>query len=63
MQNGDNCYTRLRLILKDPNAVDELTLKQTGSKGIIKSGNNVQVVYGLNVKSVRDQVDQQLGGI
>ena len=43
--------------------VDEQTLKQTGSKGIIKSGNNVQVVYGLNVKSVRDQVDQQLGGI
>lgn len=63
IENVDNCYTRLRLILKDPNAVDELTLKQTGSKGIIKSGNNVQVVYGLNVKSVRDQVDQQLGGI
>ena len=63
IENVDNCYTRLRLILKDPNVVDEQTLKQTGSKGIIKSGNNVQVVYGLNVKSVRDQVDQQLGGI
>ncbi|MEM5594938.1 glucose PTS transporter subunit EIIB [Niallia circulans] len=63
IENVDNCYTRLRLILKDPNIVDEQTLKQTGSKGIIKSGNNVQVVYGLNVKSVRDQVDQQLGGI
>jgi maltose/glucose PTS system EIICB component len=63
IENVDNCYTRLRLILKDPTVVDEQTLKQTGSKGIIKSGNNVQVVYGLNVKSVRDQVDQQLGGI
>jgi len=63
IENVDNCYTRLRLILKDPDMVDEQTLKQTGSKGIIKSGNNVQVVYGLNVKSVRDQVDQQLGGI
>jgi len=63
IENVDNCYTRLRLILKDPNAVDEKVLKETGSKGVIKSGNNVQVVYGLNVKSVRDQVDQQLGGL
>lgn len=63
IENVDNCYTRLRLILKDPNAVNELVLKETGSKGVIKSGNNVQVVYGLNVKSVRDQVDQQLGGL
>ncbi|MBU8772511.1 PTS transporter subunit EIIC [Cytobacillus oceanisediminis] len=63
IENVDNCYTRLRLVLKDPNAVDEQLLKETGSKGVIKSGNNVQVVYGLNVKSVRDQVDQKLGGL
>ncbi|UKS65212.1 PTS transporter subunit EIIC [Rossellomorea marisflavi] len=59
----DNCYTRLRLVVKDPGVVDEQKLKETGSKGVIKSGNNVQVVYGLNVKSVRDQVDQNLGGM
>jgi maltose/glucose PTS system EIICB component len=63
IENVDNCYTRLRLVLKDPNVVDEQMLKETGSKGVIKSGNNVQVVYGLNVKSVRDQVDQKLGGL
>ncbi|MGG4322524.1 PTS transporter subunit EIIC [Bacillus sonorensis] len=63
IENVDNCYTRLRLILKDPTIVDEATLKQTGSKGVIKSGNNVQVVYGLHVKQVRDQVDMTLGGV
>ena len=63
IENVDNCYTRLRLVVKDPGAVDEQKLKETGSKGVIKSGNNVQVVYGLNVKSVRDQVDQNLGGM
>ncbi|MDT3425345.1 PTS system maltose and glucose-specific IIC component [Paenibacillus forsythiae] len=63
IENIDNCYTRLRLILKDPDVINEGVLKETGSKGIIKSGNNVQVVYGLHVKTVRDQVDQQLGGI
>ena len=62
IETVDNCYTRLRLVLKDPGVVDEQKLKETGSKGVIKSGNNVQVVYGLNVKSVRDQVDQKLGG-
>ncbi len=38
----DNCYTRLRLVVKDPGVVDEQKLKETGSKGVIKSGNNVQ---------------------
>ncbi len=63
IENVDNCYTRLRLVLKDPGKVDEGLLKETGSKGVIKSGNNVQVVYGLNVKTVRESVDQNLGGI
>nr|WP_277620264.1 PTS transporter subunit EIIC [Mesobacillus campisalis] len=63
IESVDNCYTRLRLVLKNPEAVNEEVLKETGSKGVIKSGNNVQVVYGLNVKSVRDQVDKRLGGL
>lgn len=63
IENVDNCYTRLRLVLKNPDIVDESILKETGSKGVIKSGNNVQVVYGLNVKTVRNQVDNHLGGL
>jgi PTS system maltose and glucose-specific IIC component len=63
IENVDNCYTRLRLVLKNPDIVDENLLKKTGSKGVIKSGNNVQVVYGLHVKTVRDQVDNNLGGL
>ena len=62
IESVENCYTRLRLVLKDPDAVDETVLKGTGAKGVVKSGNNVQVVYGLQVKSVRDEVDQYLGG-
>lgn len=58
----DNCYTRLRLILADPELVKEDVLKQeTGANGVIKKGNNVQVVYGLKVNSVRKAVDAQLG--
>lgn len=58
----DNCYTRLRLLLDNPDLVDETTLKQdTGANAVIKKGTNVQVVYGLKVTAVRKAVDMELG--
>lgn len=58
----DNCYTRLRLLLDNPDLVDEAVLKQdTGANAVIKKGNNVQVVYGLKVTAVRKAVDTELG--
>ena len=58
----DNCYTRLRLILADPELVkDDVMKNETGANGVIKKGSNVQVVYGLKVNSVRKAVDQELG--
>ncbi len=62
IKSVDNCYTRLRLVLNDPERVDENRLKsETGASGIIRKGDNVQVVYGLNVGSVRKSVDSYLG--
>lgn len=57
----DNCYTRLRLILEDTSKVDESTLKGTGAAGVIKKGENVQVIYGLQVTRIRSMVDEALG--
>lgn len=58
----DNCYTRLRLILENPDLVDENILKQdTGANAVVKKGCNVQVVYGLKVTAVRKAVDTELG--
>ncbi|MBF9209704.1 PTS transporter subunit EIIB, partial [Enterobacter hormaechei] len=51
------CYTRLRVTVKDVAIIDEPRLKATGAKGIIKQGNNVQVVYGLHVKKMREAVE------
>lgn len=57
-----NCYTRLRLTLKDPALVDEQTLRtDTGASGVIVKDQNVQVVYGLQVNSVRRSVEKYLG--
>ncbi len=56
----DNCYTRLRVTVKDIARINEPQLKATGAKGIIKQGNNVQVVYGLHVKKMREAVEMFL---
>ncbi|MEH7383078.1 PTS transporter subunit EIIC [Bacillus sp. JJ1533] len=57
-----NCYTRLRLTLDNPDKVDEDTLKkETGASGVVIKGNNVQVVYGLQVTNIRKEVDSFLG--
>lgn len=62
LEKVDNCYTRLRLILKNPELVKDDVLKnETGANGVVKKGNNVQVIYGLKVNAVRRAVDAALG--
>ncbi|WP_312432538.1 PTS transporter subunit EIIC [Lacrimispora sp.] len=62
IEKVDNCFTRLRLILTDPDLVLEDVLKNgTGANGVVKKGNNVQVIYGLKVTAVRRAVDEELG--
>lgn len=43
--------------------VDESILKDTGTAGVIKNGNNVQVVYGPKVNEVRNSVDKYLASL
>lgn len=58
----DNCYTRLRVVVKDSSLVNEELLKnETAANGVVIKGENVQVVYGLKVTSVRKSVDEYLG--
>ncbi|OCQ51142.1 PTS system glucose-specific EIICBA component [Photorhabdus australis subsp. thailandensis] len=56
----DNCYTRLRVTVHNSFLIDENKLKSTGAKGVIRQGNNVQVVYGLHVKKVREAAEEAL---
>ncbi len=61
IKSVENCYTRLRLVLNTPELVDENLLKNhTGASAVIKMGNNVQVVYGLQVNAIRKAVDSAL---
>lgn len=56
----DNCFTRLRLELKDVSMVDEALLKETGSKGLVKRGSEIQIIYGTNVGSFRRMLEDYM---
>lgn len=58
----DNCYTRLRLTVKNPALLKENILEQRiNAKGVIQQDNHIQVVYGLEVTKVREDLDNYLG--
>lgn len=62
VESVTNCYSRLRTVLKDPTLVDEAGLKnETQASGVVFKGNNVQVVYGVQVGSIRKSVDEVMG--
>ena len=55
----DACMTRLRLTLKDPNAIDETQLRALGARGFVRPGGNaLQVVLG----PIADQVAGEIRG-
>lgn len=59
----ENCFTRLRVDLVDPSLVDEASINKTKNSGIVKRGNNIQVIYGLDVPQIRKAVDDKLASL
>ena len=61
IQTLDNCVTRLRVEVKDSNAINEDTLKAAGAKAVVRTGaGSVQVVIGLKVQKVADELRKML---
>ncbi|SEN71194.1 PTS system, maltose and glucose-specific IIC component [Amphibacillus marinus] len=53
----ENCFTRLRLVLKDANVADEKALKNTGAAGVVKiDDTHLQVIYGPQVEGIAQKV-------
>ncbi len=40
--------------------VDEALLKETGSKGLVKRGSEIQIIYGTNVGSFRRMLEDYM---
>lgn len=54
----DNCFTRLRVGLKNEKKVDEKLLQTTGSKGILRKKGIIQVIYGPEVEALKPYVQE-----
>ncbi|MNI85613.1 PTS system maltose- and glucose-specific EIICB component [compost metagenome] len=57
----DACITRLRLIVKDEKAVNDVNLKKLGASGVIRLGKGaVQVVFGPQSEAIKDEIKKLL---
>lgn len=57
-----NCFTRLRVKVKDAEKISEETLaKVSRQKGIIRDGNNIQIIIGMDVQTFKNDVCESLG--
>lgn len=58
----NNCFTRLRIDVLDINKVDKSKLEQfPGQKGVIIDKNNIQIVIGMGVQPIREEMAEELG--
>lgn len=59
IESLDNCVTRLRVVVKDMNKVDEERLMAEGALGVVKlDAHNLQVVIGTRVGSLKADLDR-----
>lgn len=56
----NNCYTRLRIDVKDESMVDETVLKKSRNQGIIRKGSHIQIIIGMDVPEVKEALVAQL---
>ena len=56
----DCCATRIRITVAEPDRVRDELLKQTDSRGIVKKGQGVQVIYGPHVTVIKAKLEEYL---
>lgn len=56
----ENCFTRLRVNLIDPSKLDEAKINTIENSGIVKKGNDIQIIFGLAVPQICNAVQAEL---
>ena len=51
-----NCATRLRLVVKDAEKINDDELKKLGAMGIIKKGNAIQIIVGTQAEHIANDM-------
>lgn len=57
----DNCFTRLRVSLYDTTKLKKGRIDQMQHSGIVEKGNDIQIIFGLNVTDISYAVKKELG--
>ena len=60
IENVDNCFTRLRVKVKDASLVNDAVINKVKNSGIVKKNNDIQIIFGIEVPQVRKAVDAAL---
>ncbi|MZJ38859.1 PTS transporter subunit EIIC [Collinsella aerofaciens] len=56
----ENCFTRLRVNVKNPDLINEDLINHVPNSGINRNGNNVQIIFGMKVAEMRDKVEKAI---
>jgi len=56
----DNCFTRLRVNVKDVTLVNDEIINRTPNSGIVKKENDIQIIFGLQVPEIKKAVEELL---
>ena len=57
----DNCISRLRVVVKNPELINEDLIYKTDPMGIIRpTEKNIQIVYGGRITKIRSIVDDYI---
>jgi len=61
IESVENCMTRLRVTVKNPELISEKDIKKTGASGFVRpTKENIQIVYGLKVDQIATDVNAYL---
>jgi N-acetylglucosamine PTS system EIICBA or EIICB component len=62
VESVEGCITRLRLVVGDPDRIDEPRLKSLGASGVVRRGNVAQVVMGTQSDRIAQRMSRLIKG-
>ncbi len=60
INSTENCFTRLRVNVKDPSLLKDELINKVPNSGIVKKEDDIQIIIGLKVAEVRTAVEDYL---
>ncbi|WP_121638810.1 PTS transporter subunit EIIC [Virgibacillus sp. Bac330] len=63
IKDVDNCATRLRVSVFEQDQVQKEALMKTGAKGVVAKGNGIQVIYGPEVTTIKNNIEKTMGDL